>query len=157
MVPDPKFKRQCDRQYTVGTEYTLAVFEPRSQATHGHYFASVQDGWHNLPYGIAERFPTSEHLRRWCLVHEGFCDEKIIVCDTEKDAKSLAILARQLDEYAVISLAGNIVTIWTAKSQSVSAMDKDEFRQSKEKVLARISEMVGTSSAKLQDNARKTT
>lgn len=153
MVPMDRYRPMCARQFTIGQECHLIPMEPRSSATHAHYFAVVNDGWNNLPEAMAAKFPTSEHLRRWCLIKAGFCDEHKIVCESKRIAREVGTLARALDGYAVITIHETVVTIYTAKSQSVRVMDKDEFQKSKQAVLEIISEMIGTAPETLSDNA----
>ena len=143
MVPHPRFKTLCDRQFMLDEQYVLAANEEVSTASRGQYFASLRDAWMNLPDDVAKRFPTQDHLRRWCLIKAGFCDERSIVCDTPSDARRLAMMARSLDGYAVITQKENVVVIYTAKSQSAAAMTKEQFQDSKQKVLDLVSEMIG--------------
>jgi hypothetical protein len=146
----PRFKRQCDRQYVVGEEYVLTVLEPRSRATHSHYFACVSEGWKNLPEDIAVDFPSSEHLRKWCLCKTGWATMKTFPCESHDHARSLAIFARSADEFAVIEVRGEIVRIHQAKSQSAAAMGKEEFQKSKSDVLDKIAELIDVTPKQLR-------
>lgn len=165
MTPHPRFKTICDRQFAIDETYTLVPNEEASTASRRHYFASLRDAWMNLPEDLSKHFPTQDHLRRWCLIKAGFCDERSIVCDTPSDARRLAIMARSLDGYAVIthhdetisggadSEPARVVVIYTAKSQSASAMSKEEFQTSKTAVLDIVSEMIGVNRGTLQKEA----
>ncbi len=143
----------ADKQYCVGEAYRLVPYEDRSANSHNHFFAAVHDAWQNLPEGEADRYPSSEHLRKWALVKTGYCDKEDIVCASNVDSLKLASYARTRDHYAVIQVANNVVTIWTAQSQSRAAMGKEIFQKSKTAVLDEISKMIGVSTDDLQRNA----
>lgn len=103
----------------------------------------------NLPEGDT-RFPTAQHMRKYLLVKAGFADERTIVCDTKRDAKNLALAARDLDGYAVIECRDTVVKIWTAKSQSAQAMGPDEFKASKDAVLDLAAKEIGVTRGELE-------
>ena len=153
MVPDRP--GLADRQYVVGERYRLAVEEERSASSHRHYFAAVAEGWKNLPDEYAERFPTSEHLRKWALIKAGYRDERTIVCSTKAEAQRVAAFMKPLDEYAVIVAREALVVCWTAKSQSVKAMGKKAFQESKQAVLDVLDDMLGTARGTISDNAAR--
>lgn len=153
MKPHPRATQLCDRQFTIGEWYTLIVHEERSYASHSHYFASIGEAWKNLPDTMQARWPSPDHLRRWALCKTGYCDERTIVARSHKEALEIGALLRGLDGYAVISVNGNVVRIWTAKSQSRKAMNKQEFAASKDAVLRVVSELIGTDAATLNANA----
>lgn len=151
MIPAaPRFAKQCDKQFVVGLTYTLVPHEQRSSVSHRHYFAAIQGAWENLPEVHAGRFRTSEHLRKWALVQSKFCDERTIVAPSKADALRIAAFVQSIDEYAVVLVRGNIVAHYTAKSQSLRAMDKKEFQESKQAVLDICANLIGVDVATLQ-------
>jgi hypothetical protein len=143
MKPLARFQKLCDRQYVVGRQYYLIVQEERSRASHNQYFAAIQDAWDNLPEVHAGRWPTTEHLRKWALVQAGYRVEKTIVAKTKADALRISAFVQSIDEYAVVLVRGNTVAHYTAKSQSMTAMDKKEFQQSKQAVLDVLDHLLG--------------
>lgn len=158
MVPLPRFGNVVARQFAEGEDYTLVIHEDRSMASHGHYFASLKDGFDNLPENIAARFPSVDHLRSWCLIQCGWFDEKEIECETERQAKMLAKFIRTERDFARISVHGNKEIGWkvivrVAKSQSMASMGKDQFEKSKSDVLDLVSSMVGVTTGDLKRNA----
>lgn len=155
MVPLDRFRPLAARQFKPGQEYALVPHQGRSEKAHGLYFKAVDLGWKNLPHDVAERFPTSDHFRRWCLIQEGYADEHTMVCDSASKARATAALCRSLDGYAVIRIDGPIVIVWTAQSQSHHAMGHDAFTASMQKVLERIADMLGITVAKLTEEAKK--
>lgn len=155
MIPLERFRALASRQFRPGQEYAMVPHQGRSERAHGLYFKTVQVGWKNLPHGVAERFPTAEHFRKWCLIQEGLADEHTMLCDNESKARATAALCRKLDQYAVIRINGPIVTVWTAMSQSHHTMGHDAFNDSMNKVLERIAEMLGITVAELTENAKK--
>lgn len=150
MVPLPRFKRQCDEQFVVHEEYPLTILEARSRVSHNHYFASLHEAWSNLPEDVAARFPSAEHLRKWALVEAGYSTEKNFVCESKDHARRLALFARSVDTFSVITLSGNIVRIFEAKSQSAAAMGAEEFQKSKTAVLDIVAGLLGTKTSELK-------
>lgn len=144
MAPlNPSIARRCAREFTEGEVYNLAHVEERSAASHRAYFAAVNEGWQSLPEHLAERFQTSEHLRKFCLIKAGYSDSETFVASSKAEALRLAAFIRPIDEFSVVTVQGATVTRFTAKSQSTRAMGKQEFEASKDAVLGKIADMLG--------------
>lgn len=146
LVPVPRFAELFRRQYPEGDsadhQYPMVPVEPRNMKMHGHYFATLNQMYENLPDHVAKRFPSVEHLRAWALVQTGFCDERSIICDDQTMAQRLAAFIRTTLGLAVITIgkADNdpkkrVVHVFTPKSQSVALMSAEEFKASKDAVL----------------------
>lgn len=151
-VPDgDRAARYCEEQFGEGEVITLERHEQRSDATHRHYFACLHEAWSNLPEAD-ERFPTPEALRHWALIRSGHCTENSIVCDTAQQAQLVASFMGN-SEGTIIVVRGNVVKKYTAKSQSMKVMNKDEFQRSKVDVLDTIAELIAVKRRQLQDNA----
>lgn len=151
----PKLPRLADKHFVVGESYTLVPHEDRSRETHNHFFASVHEAWLNLPERYAERFPSAEHLRKWALVRAVYRDERSIVSATPEEALALAAFIRPLDGFAVITVNDCVVTVYTAKSQSMRAMGKKVFQESKEAVFRVLSDLIGVEPGELARNVGK--
>lgn len=149
----PERPGMADKQYVVGEVYRLVPIEDRSGNSHRHYFACVNESWKNLPEVIAQRYPTPDHLRKWALIKAGYCDARSIVAVSEAEARRLAAFIEPMDDFAVVTVCVAVITVYTAKSQSMHAMGKIEFQQSKDKVLDVLAHMIGISTAELQKNA----
>lgn len=139
----PLRPRLADQAFVIGETYALVEHEERSSATHRHYFAVVREAWMNLPEGLAERYPTAEHLRKAALVRAGYRDERSIVCGSKAEARRVAAFIAPMDEYALVTVSEAVVTVYTAKSQSTRAMGREAFAASKEAVLGVLSDMLG--------------
>lgn len=148
----PKLPKLADRFYVVGEVYRLAPHEERSAASHRHFFAAVNEAHNNLPEDMAERLPTPEHLRKYALIRAGYRDERAIVCPTKGEAMRVAAFVRPLDDFAVVETDGLVVTVYTAKSQSMRAMGKKTFQESKDAVLRIIAELIGTDPTTLKQS-----
>lgn len=153
MKPLPRFKVLCDKQYTVGEEYTLTPPDNRSLRSLRHYMVAVKEGWENLAEEWDGMFESPEHLRKWCLVWEGYATKREIHYDTPKDALASKELIKGLDEYVVAKVKDNVLMIFRPKSQSGAAMQRQEFQDSKERVLARIATMARTTVPELKKRA----
>lgn len=153
MIPQPRFRALCDKTFVVGETYPLVIEEPRSRASHNHFFAVVEEGWRNLREDIASEFPTSEHLRKYALIKAGFCDRRSIVCATKAEAQRVASFIAPMDAFAIVTFNEATVTVYTAQSQSVRAMGHEQFQKSKDAVLDIISSMVGVERKDLERQA----
>lgn len=145
--------RVCQKNFQVGLNYRMVPYEERSSASHRHFFACINSAWQSLPEKLAPRFPTPDHLRKWCLIKAGWRDEDVIVLDSDTDATAVAAYVKRSaarnDAYAIVSVSGNVVTTYTARSQKMQAQSRKEFQEIKDKVLQILSEMVGTDVAAL--------
>lgn len=153
--PNAYWKKRADERFVVGQHYRMVEHHDRSEASHRHYFAALHEAWSNLPPHYAERFPSSEHLRKWALVKAGYRDEAVIVTATPEEAMRLAATTRRLDGYAVILVDDAVVTIYTAESQSMRAMGKQRFEESKQAVLGIVADLIGASVDELSRNAEQ--
>src|SRR5262245_58616218 len=106
----------------------------RCKRSHDHFFARVEAYWETLREDMKERFPNATCLRKWALVKSGYCDETTFVLESKDDLKAVIQLVRRLDPYAVITIRDNIVSVYTAKSQSLKDMGAEDFQKSKDEV-----------------------
>lgn len=144
MAPASVFwARKADEAFVIGETYRLVEHHDRSMASHNHYFAAITEGWQNLPEHLAERFPTAEHLRKYALVRAGYADERSIVCASKAEAQRVAAFVKPMDDFAVVVVSEATVKVYTAQSQSMKAMGKKAFQDSKTAVLDVIDEMIG--------------
>lgn len=144
MAPLSAFARRCDAAFVIGEVYNLEAIEQRSAKSHAHFFASVNTAWQSLPENLTEQFPTSEHLRRWCLIRAGFRQSRDIVASSKAEAQRIAAFVKPMDTYAVVTTRECVVTVWTAESQSMRAMGKQRFQESKDAVLSLLAALIGT-------------
>lgn len=142
------------KEYEVGEVYPLEVQQLRSANSHSHFFASLHEGWQNLPEDISWRFPTPEHLRKWLLIKTGYRDERSIIVSSRSEAERVAAFVRPSDPFAVVVADATLVTVYTAKSQSAKAMGRAEFQRSKQAVLDALAEMIGVSPEALNQRGR---
>lgn len=153
MRPVGRFSAIADKVYVVGENYNLEIVPQRSGATHKHFFACLADAWANLTEAHAGRWHSPEHLRKWALVQAGFRNETTYIAQSKAEAMRFASFVRSQDEYAVVQTEGNMVAIYTAKSQSEKAMSRKEFQASKEAVLDVIARLLGVTPDELARNA----
>jgi len=149
-APLPHFRKRCDMDLVIGEVYRLTIQEERSDVSHRHYFAAVHEAWINLPEDQAERWPSSEHLRKWCLIRAGYSDQRQIVCASKAEAQRVRAFIAPMDDYAIVTAQEAVVTVFTAKSQSTKAMGRKEFQESKQRVLDMLAEMIGVRPAELE-------
>jgi hypothetical protein len=143
MRPLPAFAAAAAARFRIGEVVALALAELRSSPSHRHYFACVREAWVNLPEGMADRFATEEHLRKYALIKAGYRDERSIVCESRIEARRIAAFIQPVDEYSIVTVTEAVITHFTAKSQSAEAMSSAEFQASKGAVLGILAEMIG--------------
>jgi hypothetical protein len=151
-VMKPLRPRRADAFYAVGERYILAPVALRSDATHKHEFAWLREAWMSLPDHLAERFPTSEHLRKWALIRAGYSDSHTITCFSKAEALRVAAFIRPIDEFAVVVTHEATVTRYTAKSQSRRAMGAKDFQDSKTKIMEIVARMLDVEPAALPEH-----
>lgn len=153
MVPHLRYARVAARQFELGGEYPLEVVQNRSMASHNQYFAAVGEAYDNLPEKISASFPSAEHLRKWALIQCGHFEQKETEWDTRRDAMRHATFVRIEDEFARIKVDKTVVIVRRAKSQSLGAMKKKEFEQSKKDVLDLLESMTSVPKGSLMKHA----
>ena len=152
-VMRPLEPKRAARQFCVGMHYRLEVREDRSEASHRGYFAAINEAHANLPEDLAERWPTPEHLRKFCLIKAGYRSERSIACSSELEARRIAVFVAPLDSFAIVVVEKLMVTVYTAESQSYRSMGKKRFNESKSAVLDVLARLIGTSTETLRQNA----
>jgi hypothetical protein len=139
------------KEFVAGEVYHMAHQEPRSMASHGHYFASVTEAWKNLPEILADRFPTADHLRKYALIRTGWYNSNSITAPSHEAALRLAAFIKPLDEFALVDVKEAVVTVYHAKTQSFR-MGNDDFKKSKQDVLDFLASAIGVTPRQLSDN-----
>lgn len=149
MVPVPRYRNVAKRQFgEPGSEHVLEPIAERSMASHSQYFAALKDAFDNLPENVAHRWPTVEHFRKYLLILADKCETRWIACRDEEHAAKTALFMREVDEFAVIGISKDdktVVVVKRAKSQSMRAMGKREFEESKRAVLDLAERFTGVS------------
>jgi hypothetical protein len=146
----PRQPKLADKVFTDCQFYRLGVIEERSGSSHNHYFAALNEAWSNLPDDLAERFPTSEHLRKFALIKTGYADQHTLACSSKAEALRIAAFLKPVDEFSVIVVRDATVTRYTARSQSNRAMGAKDFQLSKAAVLDFVATLIGTSTRELE-------
>lgn len=147
--PIGRGRRDADAHFVIGERYMLVEEKQRSGASHRHYFAAVSEAWANLPEERAKEYPSADHLRKFALIMTGYRDERTLVASSRAEAQRLAAFVKPMDDYAVVTVEGALVRVFTAKTQNMRAMDKATFQASKDAVLDYLAEMVGVEPADL--------
>lgn len=151
----PLAPKVADEQFVVGERYHLEHREDRSELSHRHEFAWIDEAWAQLPEALADLYPSPLHLRKRALIDTGFFNEEVIDCGSRAAALRVASFTRRQDDFAHVVTRGPIVVVRTAKSQSRRAMDKQEFQASKDAILELIAGMLGITPEELQRNTKK--
>jgi hypothetical protein len=132
----------AEREFRPDGRYLMQVHHERSYQRHKAYFASLHEAWSSLAHDT-DLWPTPEHLRKHALIKTGHFDERLLACDSVEMAQRVAAFVRPLDEYAIIVASGDVVRVWTAKSQSYRAMGRDPFNKSMDDVLDYVAGLLG--------------
>lgn len=152
-VPVQFYVEECKRNFGEGELVRLEEVQPRSQESHGHFFAVINNAFKNLPEKYAGKFSGPGHLRKWALIKAGYRTENVIVCIDGDQATKSAALVKELDEFAVTVINENVVTVYRAVSQSKRDMGAKTFQASKDAVFGVLAELLGVDPTTLQENA----
>lgn len=145
MVPSMRYRKVAERQFGAGGEYVLEPVSERSLASNSQYHAALRDLFDSVPETLQARWPNIEHFRAWLLIETNWYDEI-----EAPDGKPLVITNRP---YVRVIKRGNRTIILAPKSQSMRAMGKSEFEQSKRDVLDLAAQIVGTTRTEAIRNA----
>lgn len=144
----PYHARRLDHDYGAGEIVTVQEVQERSLKSHAHYFAQLTEDWESLPEHLTDNFPSVEHLRKYALIKAGYRTETHMSFQTNAEAVAGAAFVGKLDGFAICEVRGKVVTVWQAESQSMRAMKKERFQQSKDDVLRVTSQLLGADIAK---------
>ena len=139
----PHWAKMADAEFVIGESYRIVQVADRSDASHRHFFAAINEAWHNLPESLAAEYPTPEHLRKKSLIKAGFATSRDFPAASHAEAVRLASFLKAGDDYSIITVVGSVVTVWSPKSQSLRAMGKDQFERSKSAVLDIVAGLIG--------------
>ena len=129
--------------------------QERDMNSHRHYFVQLKEVWETLPEKLQKKYPTKDIFRAKLLIEAGYFHESETVCDTPRDAVTVAAFMAPLDPAAVITVRGNVIKKYVAESQSVAAMGKERFQKSKWAVLELAASLIEVTPKKLEQNAGK--
>jgi len=144
----PENPKEADEAFVVGQTYTAKEAGQRSGRSHRHYFALVHEAWTNLPEHLERWFPNEEALRKFGLIKAGYCDTKTVTLGAPGKA-----LKFSLDDYSIVEMGDDVMTVHTAHSQSEKAMGKERFQRSKDDVLGVLSKLIGVDVTELRKAA----
>jgi hypothetical protein len=150
----PFWAHKADQAFVIGQSYRLVEEKERSSRSHRFFFACVNAAWDNLNDHWKGLLPSPDHLRAYALCRAGHCDTQVFTLSSPDIAHTVAAAMRSLDQFAVVDVTKNVVTLHVAHSQSYRAMDKVTFRRSSDDVLRMISEMIGVSAEQLGQAAK---
>ena len=128
--PLARYARQCDAKFVVGVRYVVEAELPRNMQAHKAYFSGLKEIWDSLPDGVAEQFPSSDHMRKHALCRTGYCGETKSVFTSHRDALLAAAFAIANKQFAIVDVEKNVVLCWVPESQSVAAMGAERFKAS---------------------------
>jgi hypothetical protein len=134
----------------------LEVRRGRSERSHRHAFAFIDEAWRSLPEDCQgmpwAASPTT--LRKWALISTGHCDCTTVDAGTKASAERVAAvmstLANQAHGFAVVAVRGTSVTVWTPHSMEVRRMGGEAFQQAKQDVLEHLAALLEVEAAELE-------
>ena len=154
-VPEKRDMPYCQYWFGAGEVFVIDPEQERDMNSHRHYFAQLKEAWKTLPEKLEKKYPTENIFRKKLLIETGYCHESETVCDTARDAATIAAFMAPLDPAAVITVHGNVIKKYVAESQSVPAMGKERFQKSKWAVLELAASLIEVTPKQLEKNAGK--
>lgn len=157
MVPLDRFANVAASQFDDNEKYRMEIIgtgeDERTDKEHRSYMAQVNEGWKNLPEDKAKEYPTPTHLRKRALIKCGYHHETSTVFDTDKQAIRAAAFMKPLFEYDVVIVSQNVVKHFRAMTQSyhrAGGMNKEQFRESRDRVLDLIASLLDVKRSELK-------
>jgi hypothetical protein len=148
--PLGRFADTAAHHYGEGEIVNLVAHEDRSEVSHRHEFAWLREAWANLPEGLADAYPSAEHLRKRALIATGWCTTQDYVCSSKAEAARWAAnLRRETDEHALVIVSEAVVRVHRAKSQARGKMNKADFQASKTAILEWVAALIGVAPEQL--------
>lgn len=147
----PTWAKRADAQFVIGERYTLEQVEDRTGKSHRHLFAIIKAAWLTLPEELALEFPNEEALRKYLLVKAGHCTAMKVPCPDRQTAMNVVTTCRALDEFAVVTLTENVVTVYRAKSIAYREVGKKQFQAIKSAVMDILADMLHITPEQLKD------
>jgi len=135
--------------------YPLVPNQERSRKSHNFFFACLHEAWANLPEILQERFPDEDSLRKYALIKTGFYDVQTLVLSSKAEAMRAMEFIKPMDRFSIVLIEGSTVFRYTAQSQSLKAMGRERFMESKDKVLDWISDLIGVSRGELEARGKE--
>ena len=140
-----------------GDMVIVEIDHPRSQQTHKHQFAEIEDAWRHLPEAVQDKpwAVNPDTLRKYALIVTGYRNTYQIDCGSkaaaERVSRHLQAAEAGKHGFAIAQVKGPVVTVWTPESQSMRAMGGKRFQESKSKVLEWIADLIGVPVDKLHE------
>lgn len=154
--PENQYWRNiCDDRFGDGEVVTLDEVNDRSQKSHDQLFPLLREAFSQLPEEFKEQFPTAEHLRARALIEAGYFNETVVDAGFPDTAREFASTIRARSTFSLVVIRDNFVIIRDPRSQSLRAMKKKEFQESKTKVLEVVCDMIGITVDELMQNSGK--
>lgn len=139
-----------------GDVVIVEIDHPRSQSSHRHQFAEINEAWRHLPESLQEApwAASPETLRKHALIATGFADTYSIDCGAKATAERVRMALASAEAgkhgYAIAKVRGPLVVVWTPQSQSMRAMGGKRFQESKQAVLNWIAAQIGVDAEELR-------
>lgn len=139
-----------------GDVVIVEIDHPRSQNSHRHQFAEINEAWRHLPESLQEApwAASPETLRKHALIATGFADTYSIDCGAKATAERVRMALASAEAgkhgYAIAKVRGPLVVVWTPQSQSMRAMGGKRFQESKQAVLNWIAAQIGVDTEELR-------
>lgn len=107
------------------------------------FFATIREVHLNLPDELRQRWPSSETLRKEALIAAGWCDTMQVVAGSKSAAPGIAAAFKSKDQYCVVVVRGDVLTVYTARSMSRRALPRPQFKDVAQKAYDWIEQQTG--------------
>ena len=107
------------------------------------FFACLRDAHANLRPEQLALWPDAEAMRKFSLIAVGHCDVATICAGSKKGAHEFAAFLRGRDRHCIVTVRGDVLMVYTARSMSRRVLLKKQFMEVADKVFAHIAQATG--------------
>ncbi len=121
MASHPQHCPEC------GAEISSDVFS--ADEMRKRFFATVRDVHRNLTDELRQRWPSPETLRKNALIAAGWCDTMQVIAGSKAAAPGIANAFKAKDQYCIVDVRGEVLTVYTARSMARRALPRPQFKE----------------------------
>jgi len=148
--PKPEQAHRAGQIFREGQDYFLTVSVAHRAKARNMYHARIRELWHSLSEDDEKKFPSPSALRQFALISTGWWTLEEVRMPSPEAAERFAAYVQGLGQLKATEIDGNMVRVFTARSQSGPGMpDDDDWKRSIDDVIAFLEERLGVTNGRI--------